>query len=185
MLLRNRVGKIGVDPDLLHVRDDEQRRVLEPVGVLLQLRIGLNQVAALALVFPGEAVPLPNIGKASCIADLPSRFLEGIFGAVPIYVGRLRYSEQGAQVEKMLLSGRPFGARGPSPSGNEFFGDILGSVRCACLLAPRLPFSDRSHTRNTSPGLCTTIAEVDCPESRLVFRRICAGGVAEEQRLPR
>ena len=70
MLLRDRVGKIGVDPDLLHVRDNEQRRVFERVGVLLQLRIGFNQVAALALVLPGEAMPLPNIGKAGSVADL-------------------------------------------------------------------------------------------------------------------
>ena len=34
MLLRDRVGEIGVDPDLLHVRDNEQRRVFERVGVL-------------------------------------------------------------------------------------------------------------------------------------------------------
>ncbi len=131
MLLRNRVGKIGVDPDLLHVRDNEQWRVLKSVGVLLQLRIGLNQVAALALVFLGEAVPLPNIGKADGVADLPGRFLEGVFGAVPIYVGGLRYSEEGAQVEKMLLSGRPFSARNPSPSGNELFRRHFDQMQCA------------------------------------------------------
>ena len=105
MLLRNRVGKIGVDPDLVHVRDNEQRRVLESVCVLLQLRIGFDQVTAFALVLPSEAMPLPNIGEADRVADFPGRFLEGVFGAMAINVGRLRYSEERAQIEKMFLSG--------------------------------------------------------------------------------
>jgi hypothetical protein len=125
MLLRNRVGKIGVDTNFLHVRDNEQRRILESVGVLLQLRIRLDQVVVLALVLPGEAVPLPNIGEAGSIADLPGRFLEGVFGAMPIQIGRLRDSEEGAQIEKMFLSGRPLSSRGPSPSGNKLFGRHL------------------------------------------------------------
>jgi hypothetical protein len=76
MLLRDRVGEVGVDTDLLHVRDNEQGRVLESVGVLLQLRISFDQVFVVALVFPREAMPLPNVGKASSVTDLSGRFLE-------------------------------------------------------------------------------------------------------------
>jgi hypothetical protein len=114
--------KLVVDPDLLHVRDNEQRRVFERVGVLLQLRIGFNQVASLTLVLPGEAVPLPDIGKAGSVADLAGRFLERVFGAMPIHIGRLRYSEKIADIEKMFLSGRPLSTRGPTPLGNKFVG---------------------------------------------------------------
>jgi hypothetical protein len=45
-----------------------------------------------------------------------------IFGAVPIYVGRLRHAEKGAQIEKMFLGGRPLAARDPAPFIDEFFG---------------------------------------------------------------
>src|SRR5437763_787690 len=113
MLLSDRIGEIRVDTNFLHVRDDEQRRVLERIRILLQLRIRFNQVSALPLVFPCEAMPFPDIGKAGAVADLPSRFLEGVFGAMPIDVGRLRYSEEGAQIQKMFLSGRPLSTCGP------------------------------------------------------------------------
>jgi hypothetical protein len=105
VLLRNRVGEIRVHTNFLHVGHDQQRRIVESVGVLLQLGIGLDQVAAAAFVFPGEAVPLPHVGKAGRVADLPGRLLEGVFGAVRVDVARLIDPEQAAQVEKMLLRG--------------------------------------------------------------------------------
>ena len=122
MLLGDRVGEIGVDPDLLHVGHNQQRRVLQRVGVLLQLRIGLDQVFPVALVFPRKTLPLPNVGKAGCVADLPGRLLKGVFGAVPIDVARFRYSKDLAQIEKMLLSRGSFGTGGAPPFGNEIFG---------------------------------------------------------------
>jgi hypothetical protein len=61
---------------------------------LLQLRIRLHQIAAVALVFPGETVPFPNIRKAGAVADLPSKFLEGVFAAMPIDFSRFRYAEE-------------------------------------------------------------------------------------------
>ncbi len=53
MLLRDRVGKISVDPNLLHVRDDEQRRVFERVGVL---PLGRGAGTAAQLLSPSGAL---------------------------------------------------------------------------------------------------------------------------------
>jgi hypothetical protein len=72
-----------------------------------------------------------NIGKAGAVADLPVRFLEGVFGAVPIDIGRLRPSEEGAQIEKMLLRRRPLSTRSSSPAGNELFRRHLWALRDA------------------------------------------------------
>src|SRR4029077_17205415 len=123
------------------------------VGVLFQLRIRFHQISALTLVLPGEAMPLPHIGKARGVPDLPGRFLKRVFSAVPIHVGRLRHSEKGAQIEKMLLSGGPLGARSPAPSGNELFGRHLGL--CAMCLSARAEVTvcDAGPTpKSVSPG---------------------------------
>ena len=39
-------------------------------------------------------MPLPNIRKTGGVADLPGRFLEGVFGGMPIDFGRFGYSEE-------------------------------------------------------------------------------------------
>ena len=59
-----RVGEVGVDLDGIDVADDQQRWVFQRFAVLLQLAVGFNQVGVLALVFPGEMAPIPDIRKA-------------------------------------------------------------------------------------------------------------------------
>lgn len=103
VLLGDRVGEVRVDADLPHVRHDQQRRVVERVGIALELRIGLDEVLLRPLVFPGEAALLPDIGIAAGAAELQRRFLEGVFGSVRVDLRRFLHVEQFAQIEKMLL----------------------------------------------------------------------------------
>ena len=58
------VRPVGADPEPHHVGDDQQRRVLERQRVLAELLEGRVQVGALALVFPGEVVALPDVRPA-------------------------------------------------------------------------------------------------------------------------
>src|SRR5207253_1513910 len=93
-------------------------------------------------------------GEADSIADLPGRFLEGVFGAMPIHVGRLRYSEEGAQIEKMFLSGRPLSTRGPSPSGNKLFGRHLWLCAMRLPARPKVTFCAAGPTpKSIWPGV--------------------------------
>ena len=117
MLLSDRVGEIRVDADFLHVRHDQERRVAERVGVLLELRVGLDEIAAVALVFPDEAAVPPDIGEPLRVADLARRFLEFIIGTAGFID-----TQQIAKFEEMMLRGGALGAGVAAPPGNEFFG---------------------------------------------------------------
>ena len=63
--LGDRVGPVGADDDPRDVGDDQQRRIAQRPGIEQQLAMRRVQVAALLLVFPGEAVAPPDIGPAS------------------------------------------------------------------------------------------------------------------------
>jgi hypothetical protein len=103
-----------VDANLLHVRHDEERWIAECIGVLLQLRVGFDQIAVRALVFPDEAAILPDIGEALAVADFAGRFLE-----IEIRGARLIDAEQVAQIEKMLLGGGALAAGVAAPLLDE------------------------------------------------------------------
>ena len=79
----------------------------------------------LALVFPAEVAPHPDVGPALA-AGL---FVDAALEPVPIAVGigrrGLLLIQQVAQVEEMLLAGAPLGELGPLPLGDE----LLGSHR--------------------------------------------------------
>ena len=70
--------EVGVDLEALEVADHEQRRVLQGLAVVLSWRYAALQVLALALVLPGEAAPLPDVGEAVAAADLLGALLEGV-----------------------------------------------------------------------------------------------------------
>ncbi|MCE2739583.1 MAG: hypothetical protein LW703_14765 [Rhodobacter sp.] len=71
------VRPVGADKDTVHVRHDQQRRVLQRVLVFQKLVIGGVQVFALALVLPGEAFVPPDIGPALTAAGDRRAFLKG------------------------------------------------------------------------------------------------------------
>ena len=75
------VGEVGVDDDAVDVADHEERRVLEALAVLEELLVGAGEVGVLALVLPGEAAALPDIGPALAAALAISTRLEGEAGA--------------------------------------------------------------------------------------------------------
>jgi len=89
VLLGDGVGEVRVDADFPHVRHDQQWRVVERVGVALELRVGLDEVLLRSLVFPGEAALFPHIGVATRAAELQGRLLEGVFGPVRVGLGGL------------------------------------------------------------------------------------------------
>ncbi len=62
------VGEVGVDLELRHVRDHEQRRVVERLAVLQELPVRGGQVTVLLLVLPGE-VPVLLLSKLKALHD--------------------------------------------------------------------------------------------------------------------
>ncbi len=78
MRFLDHVGPVGVNAELLHVGDDEQRRVLEIARIELQLLERRVEVLAGALVLPGKAPALPHIRPPVAATGLGGAPLEGV-----------------------------------------------------------------------------------------------------------
>jgi len=115
-----------VDDDLLHVRDDQQRRIQQRFTVLEQLLVSLIEVFVLAFVLPAKVALLPHIGPTLPAALLGGARLKGEGLAGGIRLGRRVVADQVAEVNEVLLGSRPFLERGLAPLGNEFLGGESG-----------------------------------------------------------
>jgi hypothetical protein len=119
VLLGDGVGEVRVDADFPHVRHDQQGRVVERVGIALELRVGLDEVLLRSLVFPGEAALFPDVGVAARAAELQGRLLEGVFGPVRVGLGGLLDVEQLAEIEEMLVRGGFLRSRRAPPFADD------------------------------------------------------------------
>jgi hypothetical protein len=135
MLLRDRVREIRADADFLHVRHDQQRRVAESVGVLLQLRIGFDEVATRAFVFPDKAAVLPHIGVALGAANPAGRFLELVIGAAGLIDAK-----DFAKFEEVLLRGGALCAGVAAPLIDELLRRHFFRMTFKVERSPILPF---------------------------------------------
>ena len=75
--LVDRVGPVRMDANAVHVRHDQQRRIIKRNGILLELQERLVEILALALVFPGKTVLAPHIGPAIATGSFAGALLEG------------------------------------------------------------------------------------------------------------
>ncbi len=73
----NRIREIRVNLNRLHIGNDQQLRIFQRQRVLLQLPPRRVQVFMLALVFPGETTPSPDIRPAIAPAGLFHALFEG------------------------------------------------------------------------------------------------------------
>ena len=113
------VGPVGADAEPRHVRDDQQRRVLQGERVLTQLVERRVEVGAPPLVLPGEAAALPHVGPAVAAGVLARAALEAVDLAGRVGLRRRRLAEQTAQVDEMLLTPRALLQRCRPPLGDE------------------------------------------------------------------
>lgn len=120
--LLHRVGPVGVDAEPVHVADDQQRRVIQRDGILLELGEGAVEVLLLALVFPGKAMPAPDIGPAFAPAGFRCALFEGEPFALGVGAGGLFNVEQFAQVEEVFLRCGTFLEFDMAPFGDELGG---------------------------------------------------------------
>ena len=91
-----------MDNEAIHIADDQQRRVLQCLAVLLELLVGGFQVFVFALVFPGEVIAEPDIGPALAAAVLFQAALESVKGAVRVGRRRLGLVQHFAKIKKMV-----------------------------------------------------------------------------------
>ena len=103
MNLLNRVGPVGVDPDAVHVADDQQGRIFQGDAVLQQLVVGFFQIFSRALIFPRKAFLAPNVRPAFAAAGLRGTFFEGKPFAFWISRDRIDDAEQRAQIIEVAL----------------------------------------------------------------------------------
>ena len=87
----------------MHVRNDQERRVLQRERVLPQLVERGVEVRVLPLVLPGEAVTLPHVRPAPSTGVLERAALEAVVVALGVGLRRGRLAEQPAQVDEVLL----------------------------------------------------------------------------------
>ncbi len=119
VLFAHAVGPIGADAEPRHIRNDQQRRVLQRQRVLPELGEGGVQVRMLALVFPGEAVPLPHVGPAVAAGVLARSAFEAVAVAGRVGFGRCWLAQQLAQVDEVFLRRRTLLQFGSAPLGDE------------------------------------------------------------------
>ena len=130
------VGPVGVDAEARHVGDDQQGRVLQRQRVLAQLVEGGVQVFVLALVLPGEAVPLPDIGPAAAAGVLAGAALEAVARAARVVLRRGRLAQQAAEVDEVLVRGRALFQFGRPPFGDKPLRVHLVSARLLAAIGP-------------------------------------------------
>ena len=94
--LADGVRPVRPDPEPAHVRDDQERRVLQRERVLPQLVERGVEVGVLPLVLPGEAVPLPHVRPARSAGVLVRSPLEAVVVALGVVLGRRGFAEQPA-----------------------------------------------------------------------------------------
>jgi hypothetical protein len=99
------VGPVRVNLDPVVIGNDQQRRVVQRLGVLLELAQRLLQILVRSLVLPGEMILEPNIGKTRATAGFADAALEG--EKVTFRIERLRFgvTNEIAEIEKMRLRG--------------------------------------------------------------------------------
>ena len=117
--LADAVRPVGADAEPQHVGDDQQRRVLQRQRVQPQLSEGRVEVGPLALVLPGEVMPLPHVRPAVAAGILARAPLEAVRLAGRVGLGRRRLAEQPAQVDEVLLRRRPLLECRGAPLGDE------------------------------------------------------------------
>ena len=113
------VGPVGADAEPNHVRDDQQRRVLEGKGVLPQLLKGPVEIGMLAFVFPCEVPPLPHVGPSCPARVLARTALEAVDLAGGVGFGRRGFTQQAAQVDEVLLTAGTLFQFRPAPLVNK------------------------------------------------------------------
>ena len=111
-----RVGEVGVDLEAVEVADHQEGRVVQRFAVLQQLAVGGGQVLALALVLPGEVAALPHVGEAVAALHLAGALLEGVVLAGGVGLVRSGHAQHAAQVDEVLLGGRPLGLGATQPT---------------------------------------------------------------------
>ena len=117
--LANAVRPVGADAEPHHVRDDQQWRVLQGQRVLPELAERRVEVGVFALVLPGKATALPDIGPAVATSVLPRTTLEAIVFAGRVGLRRCRLAQQPAQVDEVLLRRRTLLQFRRPPFGDE------------------------------------------------------------------
>ena len=132
----NRAVEVGADDVAVKVANHEQGRIEQAFAVALELRVGFVEVLFLALVFPGEAVLPPHVGKAALVRvagvrdfeveklrvfDDPLLEAEEI-AAAGVGFGRGLLPKQSAEVVEVLLVRGGFLARVAGPFALKFSG---------------------------------------------------------------
>ena len=99
------VGPIGVNVDLVHVGNNQQRRIVEGEGILPELRQSGVEVFALALILPAETLLTPHIGPALTAGGFGGPFFEGEPCTLGVSGCGVKDIKQAAEVIEMRLRG--------------------------------------------------------------------------------
>jgi hypothetical protein len=140
MDLLGRAGEVGVDLEPFDVADDQQRRVLQRLAVEEELVIGGGEVFVLPFVLPGEVAAHPDIGEAFAAAGFGDPLLEGIPRAGRVGGGGRLLTEEGAEIEEVLLHDGALVLLHAAPFGREL---LRGQGAAAHLLLRRSSISPR------------------------------------------
>ena len=98
-------GVCPVRPDQkpMHIRNNQDRRILQRQRVLPQLIKGSIKVCVLPLVLPCKMIPFPYIRPAVSPGILACTSLKAVMISPGIGLGRCRLTKQPAQINKVLL----------------------------------------------------------------------------------
>ena len=128
------VFEFGVDLEADEVADDEEGRVFEGFVVLVELLVGLFEVAGLGLVFPGEPAALPDVGEPLLTGTgFEDTLFIGVAGAyVGCVLGGMSDAEGFAEVAEMLLGGGALRERAGVPLETKYRRSVGMGLRVLC-----------------------------------------------------
>ena len=129
------VRPIGSNAEAHHVGDNQKRGILQYQGVLPELPERDVEIGMLALILPGEVVPLPNVSPTVAPLVFARSALEAVALTGRIGVGGRWLVEHPAQVDEVLLGSRAFLHFGRSPLSDELswgHGACLVCHQCPC-----------------------------------------------------
>ena len=101
------VLELGVNDETNEVADYEDGRIFEAFVILVELLVGLIEVSAFGLAFPGEEAAPPHVGEADVVsACFGDALFVGIACADVVILGGMGHAEDFAEIAEVGLGTR-------------------------------------------------------------------------------
>jgi hypothetical protein len=181
-------------PEPIHVTHDQQWRIFQRQGILLELGERGVEVLPLTLIFPAEVIALPYVGPTLATRGLGRTAFKCVPLARGVGICRGGLVQHSAKIDEMGLRRRPFFQFGGFPLSDEFIWCQFGwprepdsAYRSSCInteTAKQVNPSKRFHTaQRLFPRWVVTVwSELrSCVNRQIEATSVCNVGLSDHQ----